>query len=50
MPLRVERDSVIKPRSHPFSFASHALESHNDLVLMTQHPSFPSRASVPCIA
>ncbi|MDD9361879.1 MAG: hypothetical protein PV344_03020 [Anaplasma sp.] len=25
-----------------FSFASHALESHNDLVLMTQHSSFPS--------
>ncbi|MDD9362544.1 MAG: hypothetical protein PV344_06450 [Anaplasma sp.] len=33
-----------------FSFASHALESHNDLVLMTQHSSFPSRASVPCVA
>ncbi|MDD9362784.1 MAG: hypothetical protein PV344_07675 [Anaplasma sp.] len=33
-----------------FSFAFHALESHNDLVLMTQHCSFPSRASVPCVA
>ncbi|MDD9361857.1 MAG: hypothetical protein PV344_02895 [Anaplasma sp.] len=28
-----------------FSFASHARESHNNLVLMTQHSSFPSRAS-----
>ncbi|MDD9361448.1 MAG: hypothetical protein PV344_00755 [Anaplasma sp.] len=25
-----------------FSFAWHALESHNDLVLMTQHSSFPN--------
>ncbi|MDD9362885.1 MAG: hypothetical protein PV344_08185 [Anaplasma sp.] len=33
-----------------FSFTSHALESHNDLVVMTQHSSFPSRASVPCMA
>ncbi|MDD9361722.1 MAG: hypothetical protein PV344_02200 [Anaplasma sp.] len=33
-----------------FSFASHALESHRDLVLMTQHSSFPSRASVPSVA
>ncbi|MDD9361906.1 MAG: hypothetical protein PV344_03160, partial [Anaplasma sp.] len=33
-----------------FSFASHALESHKDLVLMTQHSSFPSRASVTCVA
>ncbi|MDD9362485.1 MAG: hypothetical protein PV344_06155 [Anaplasma sp.] len=31
-----------------FSFASHAFESHNNLVLMAQHSSFPSRASVPC--
>ncbi|MDD9361872.1 MAG: hypothetical protein PV344_02975, partial [Anaplasma sp.] len=29
-----------------FSFASHALESHNDIVLVTIHSSFPSRASV----
>ncbi|MDD9362233.1 MAG: hypothetical protein PV344_04830, partial [Anaplasma sp.] len=29
-----------------FSFASHSCESHIDLVLMTQHSSFPSRASV----
>ncbi|MDD9361835.1 MAG: hypothetical protein PV344_02780 [Anaplasma sp.] len=29
-----------------FSFASRALESHNHLVLVTQHSSFPSRASV----
>ncbi|MDD9361916.1 MAG: hypothetical protein PV344_03215 [Anaplasma sp.] len=33
-----------------FSFASHVLESHNDLALMTQHSSFQSRASVPCVA
>ncbi|MDD9362281.1 MAG: hypothetical protein PV344_05075 [Anaplasma sp.] len=33
-----------------FSFASHALESNNDLVLITQHSSFPSRASGPCAA
>ncbi|MDD9362776.1 MAG: hypothetical protein PV344_07635 [Anaplasma sp.] len=32
-----------------FSFASHALDSHNDLVRMTQHSSFPSCASVPCV-
>ncbi|MDD9361621.1 MAG: hypothetical protein PV344_01680 [Anaplasma sp.] len=27
-----------------FSFASHGFESHNDLVLMTQHSSFQSCA------
>ncbi|MDD9362494.1 MAG: hypothetical protein PV344_06200 [Anaplasma sp.] len=31
-----------------FSLASHALESHNGLVLMTQHSSLPSRAA--CLA
>ncbi|MDD9361646.1 MAG: hypothetical protein PV344_01815 [Anaplasma sp.] len=46
----MERDSVIGPVHIAFSFASHALESHNDLVLMRQHPSFPSRANVPCVA
>ncbi|MDD9363033.1 MAG: hypothetical protein PV344_08930 [Anaplasma sp.] len=25
-----------------FSFASHALEAHKDLVLMTQHSPFPN--------
>ncbi|MDD9362707.1 MAG: hypothetical protein PV344_07275 [Anaplasma sp.] len=40
----MERNTVIGPRSHRL------LESHDDLVLMTQHSSFPSRASVPCVA
>ncbi|MDD9361708.1 MAG: hypothetical protein PV344_02125 [Anaplasma sp.] len=46
----MERDSVIGPGSHRLLIASHALESHNDLVLMTPHSLFSSRASVPCLA
>ncbi|MDD9362993.1 MAG: hypothetical protein PV344_08730 [Anaplasma sp.] len=46
----MERDSVIGPVRIAFSFASHAPESHNNLVLMTQHSSFPSCASAPCVA
>ncbi|MDD9362665.1 MAG: hypothetical protein PV344_07065, partial [Anaplasma sp.] len=41
--------ALLGPVRIAFSFASHAFESHNDPVLMTQHSSLPSRASVPCV-
>ncbi|MDD9361869.1 MAG: hypothetical protein PV344_02960 [Anaplasma sp.] len=47
MPSRVERDSVIGLRLQRLLIR---LLPHDDLVLMTQHSSFPSRASVSCVA
>ncbi|MDD9361641.1 MAG: hypothetical protein PV344_01790, partial [Anaplasma sp.] len=49
-PLEWNAIALSSPVRIAFLFASHALESQNDLVLMTQHSSFPSRASVPCEA
>ncbi|MDD9361908.1 MAG: hypothetical protein PV344_03170 [Anaplasma sp.] len=45
----MERDSVIGPRFIAFSFASHALESHNDPVRTTTLP-VPKLASMPSVA
>ncbi|MDD9362169.1 MAG: hypothetical protein PV344_04505 [Anaplasma sp.] len=50
MPLKWNAIALSGPVCIAFSFASRALESHNDPVLRTQHSSFPSRASVSRVA
>ncbi|MDD9363095.1 MAG: hypothetical protein PV344_09245 [Anaplasma sp.] len=47
----MERDSVIGPRSHRLLIRfSCSLVTQRPIFLVTQHSSFPSRASVPCVA